>query len=75
MLRKFTFQWVAFLISFCIGLLAVYLIQPAVTYIYTYPNPNNMNRIIYKDFAGDCYKFKIEPVECTKDAIEQPLAA
>lgn len=72
---KFTFQWVAFLASFGIGMLAVYLIQPSVTYIDTYPNPNNMDRIVFKDFAGDCYKFKIESVECTKDAIAQPLAA
>ena len=74
-MRTFHFQWTAFLISFGIGMLAVYVIQPAVTYVDQYPNPHNMDRIIYHDLAGGCYKFNAEDVECTKDAVIQPLAA
>ena len=72
---NFTFQWMTFLASFGIGMLAVYIIQPNMTYIDTYPNPNNIDRVVYKDFAGDCYKFKMDTVECTKDAVPQPMAA
>jgi len=74
-MRTFQFHWAAFLTAFGVGMLAVYLIQPAVTYVDTYPNPHNMDRIIYQDLAGDCYKFNVEAVACTKDAVTQPLAA
>ena len=71
----FSFHWSAFVGAFCVGLLAVYLIHPAVTYIDQYPNPHNVDRIVYKDLAGDCYMFKSKEVTCSKDAVNQPIAA
>ena len=74
-MREFHFHWAAFFIAFGFGILAVYLIHPAVTYIDQYPNPHNVNRIVYQDLSGDCYKFKLEDATCSKDAQEQPLSA
>ena len=70
----FTFKWGAFFAAFGIGLLAVYVIQPAVNYIDQYPNPHNMDRVVYRDIAGDCYKFNAKDVTCTSDAVAQPFA-
>ena len=56
-------------------MLAVYLIQPPVEFIDQYPNPHNIERVVYQDLAGDCYKFNMKDATCTKDAIVQPIAS
>lgn len=74
-MASFQFQWKAFVISFAIGMLAVYLIQPPVEFIDQYPNPHNIERVVYQDLAGDCYKFNMKDATCTKDAVVQPIAS
>ena len=54
-----------FLISFCIGILYVYLVQPSKEIVYRFPNPNNTS-LIYKDKNDNCYKYKIEERNCNE---------
>jgi hypothetical protein len=57
----------AFLISFAIGLFFVYVLGPEMKTIYIYPNPENVNKVLFKDKADNCFQFVEEIVECPKD--------
>ena len=60
-----------FIISFCIGMLFVYMIEPQPEVIIKYPVPNS--DIIYKDESDMCYKYNYQEVSCNKSAIEFPI--
>lgn len=56
-----------FLISFGIGMLLVYIFQSEPIIVYKYPTPYNAGKIMYKDDAGTCYKYKVEQVKCNNN--------
>jgi hypothetical protein len=56
-----------FLISLAIGLLFIYLMGPEMKTIYIYPSPENVDKILFKDKAENCFYFEEENVECPKD--------
>lgn len=56
-----------FLVSFAIGLLFMYLMGPDMKTIYIYPSPENVEKVLFKDKADNCFYFEEEIVECPKD--------
>jgi len=56
-----------FLISFAIGIFFMYILGPEMKTIYIYPSPENVNKILFKDKADNCFYFQEEFVECPKD--------
>ena len=56
-----------FLISLFIGIFFVYIFGSDKKVIYVYPTPDNINRILYKDKADNCFYFDEKEVECPKD--------
>jgi len=56
-----------FFISFAIGIFFVYVLGPEMKTIYVYPTPENVDKILFKDKADNCYHFREEIVECPKD--------
>jgi len=56
-----------FLISFCLGIFFVYVLGPEMKTIYVYPTPENINKILFKDKANNCFKFVEEIVQCPKN--------
>jgi hypothetical protein len=56
-----------FLISFAIGLLFIYLMGSEMKTIYIYPSPENINKVLFKDKADNCFYFEEEIVDCPKD--------
>jgi hypothetical protein len=56
-----------FLISFGIGLLFAYILGPEQKKVYIYPSPENINKIMFKDKAENCFSFKEEEIECPTD--------
>uniref|UniRef100_A0A6C0ARQ5 Uncharacterized protein n=1 Tax=viral metagenome TaxID=1070528 RepID=A0A6C0ARQ5_9ZZZZ len=56
-----------FLISFAIGLFFVYILGPEMKTIYVYPTPENVDKILFKDKADNCFTFEEHIVECPKD--------
>jgi hypothetical protein len=56
-----------FLLSFTIGLFFTYVLGPELKTIYVYPSPENVDRILFKDKAENCFYFEEEIVKCPKD--------
>ena len=56
-----------FLISLSLGLFLVYISMPPTQVIYVYPNPDNKDKITYKDKANNCYHFTAKAVKCPLD--------
>lgn len=56
-----------FFISFTIGLFFVYILGPEIKPIYVYPTPENVDKIMFKDKADNCFQFEEQIVDCPKD--------
>jgi hypothetical protein len=56
-----------FLISFAIGILFVYILGPDMKVVHVYPTQENVDRILFKDHADNCFQFKQTVVECPED--------
>jgi hypothetical protein len=56
-----------FIISLAIGLFLAYITTPDPGIIYVYPNPDNIDKIQFKDEGGTCFGFKAKEVNCPKD--------
>ena len=56
-----------FIISLSIGLLFVYLSSPTQEPVIVYPTPDNIDKVEYKDLAGNCFQFEVNDVMCPKD--------
>jgi hypothetical protein len=59
-----------FFISFAIGLFFVYVLGPEIKTIYIYPTPENVDKILFKDKARNCFYFEEQIVDCPKDESE-----
>jgi hypothetical protein len=53
-----------FLISFAIGLFFIYILGPEMKTIYIYPNPETVDKVLFKDKADNCFYFEEESVDC-----------
>lgn len=65
-----------FIFAFAFGMLIVYTTTPPPEVIIKYPTPENAGKIIYKDDAGICYKYRAEEIKCPSDSSKikaQPL--
>ena len=64
-----------FLISFALGVFAVYITAPDTKNIVVYPTPDSVGHIQYKDQVGNCFQFKQTKTTCSKDAKRTPIQA
>ena len=56
-----------FLISFAIGMFAVYISMGDTRKIYVYPTPENVDLIQYRDKTTTCFGFHQVEVPCPTD--------
>jgi hypothetical protein len=57
----------AFIISFAIGLFFIYILGPDMKSILIYPSPENVDKVLFKDNADNCFNFKQVEVKCPLD--------
>lgn len=57
-----------FLISFLLGILYMYLSKPELKVIQISPTPDNCDKVLYRDQADTCYKYKAREVPCKEES-------
>ena len=57
----------AFVISFCIGILIVYLKPIPKRVVYKHPTPQNAGKVIYRDESDGCFIYNAKEVKCPSD--------
>jgi hypothetical protein len=58
-----------FLVSFAIGIFLTYVLGPENKIIYIYPSPENINKVLFKDHAENCFYFEQKEVECPNESL------
>jgi hypothetical protein len=61
-----------FFLSFAIGIMIVYVMNPPPNIVLKFPSPYNAGKVIYKDKADSCYKYRAQKVPCKGDT-PQPI--
>jgi len=56
-----------FFISFIVGLFFIYVLGPEKKVIYVYPSPENIDKVLFKDKANNCFTFEEKIVDCPVD--------
>ena len=56
-----------FFVSLAIGLFFVYILGPDTKPVYIYPSPDNIDKLLFKDDANNCFKYESNEVACPKD--------
>ena len=56
-----------FLVSFAIGLFFIYVLGPKMKKILIYPSPENVDKVLFKDNADNCFLYKQVEVKCPSD--------
>ena len=60
-------QFMPFIVGIVIGTIAILCIKPEQNVVHKYPNPENSEKIIYKDKNGVCYAYASTKVDCDKN--------
>ena len=56
-----------FFISFLLGLFFLYILGTQHKIVYVYPTLTNSSDVLFKDKAGQYFRFKSKEVECPND--------
>ncbi len=57
----------AFFISLAVGLLLAYITTPPPDVLIKHPTPENAGKVVYRDNADVCYKYRAERISCPAD--------
>jgi hypothetical protein len=56
-----------FVVSLAVGVLFVYLYNDENRTVYVYPTTDSVDKIAYKDSAGNCFYYSENKIACPKD--------
>ena len=57
-------DWRIFLVAFSIGMLYIYASDLDRQVMMVYPNPDNYQKLVFKDLVSTCYKLDMKEVNC-----------
>lgn len=60
-------NFTAFLISFAIGVLYIYLTDDYKKVIVVYPTPMNKDNQVFIDKSNNCFKYNLEETACSSN--------
>ena len=63
--------WWALALGLVVGVLGIFCMDPMKVPIMKYPTPETVDKLVYKDKNGICYKYVTKEVNC--DANESRL--
>lgn len=63
----------AFILSFLLGAVFIYLSPVEYKTIVVYPTPTNLEKIQYKDNADNCFQFSARLVDCGENVKKIPV--
>lgn len=66
MLHKYI-NFKAFLISFAVGVLYIYLTDDYKKVIIVYPTPANVDKNVFQDKSNNCFKYRLSEAKCPND--------
>jgi hypothetical protein len=69
----FSLNIFSFIAAFSVGIVACYLMAPKPKLVVRFPTPLNAGNIVYKDSDENCFVFKANKVQCTKETKPQPI--
>lgn len=61
------FELLPFLAGFTIGVVGLFFWKQESRVVMKYPHPSNVNKLVYKDPNGVCYKYTASEVNCDKN--------
>jgi hypothetical protein len=56
-----------FILSFAVGIFFIYILGPDIKTIYIYPSPENVDKILFKDNADNCFYFEQTETKCPSE--------
>ena len=56
-----------FIISFAVGLFFIYVLGPEMKKVLIYPSPENVDKVLFKDNADNCFYCNQVEVNCPSD--------
>jgi hypothetical protein len=60
-------QIIPLIIGLVVGIIAVLCVNPDKDVIRQYPHPDNVDKLVYKDNNGVCYRYLANKVDCDKN--------
>ena len=58
---------IIFFVALFVGIFIAYITVPVPDIVIKYPTPENAGKIVYRDSADVCYKYKANIVKCPKE--------
>jgi hypothetical protein len=56
--------WWALVLGVVMGIIGIYYMDPSMTTVIKYPSPEMVDKLVYKDKNGVCYKYTTKEVDC-----------
>jgi hypothetical protein len=60
-------SWKAFFLSFMVGLVFIYIIEPGTKTVLMYPTPSTVGKVFMKDSANNCFQYVQTLMSCPSD--------
>ena len=61
------FEWMPFFAGLVFGIFLLFFLRYEKMTLYKYPHPNTIEKLVYRDQNGACYKYNVKEVNCDEN--------